>query len=237
MSYSEKFPNIYRDNFFDNWPSQRRKRARTTVDQDTDEEVDLSKTPPYMVCDKCCKLVPSEMASDHLQLCDFRMSQCTTCFAGFLSPKELQEHVHGSHPEVLKEKAGTGPFQCGKCGNTYHKLVLLKQHIAEHQGGKKEATFECGLCTSVYQTIQALAVHFTESHGLKPAKTTKTTTAPAMAKKANDSLPAGYKCGFCGEDFALPQQVADHLKEKHMGELAKYAMEIKGVMMKSCRLA
>ncbi|XP_062706591.1 zinc finger protein 60-like [Aedes albopictus] len=209
VSFSEKFPNIYRDNYFDSWPTQRRKRSKVGMNLDLDEVAD----PIYKVCSRCCKLIPSEAISVHLQTCDFRMSQCTTCFAGFLSPTELLDHVTATHPDALKDDAGTGPFQCGKCDNTYHKLPHLKRHIEDHQKAKLDTKLECGLCVSVFSTLIDLTAHFGNDHGIGRG------AAPSAIEVPIEAGPVSYRCGFCGEDFEQPQQVAEHLQEKHAEEL------------------
>ncbi|XP_021701686.1 zinc finger protein 420 [Aedes aegypti] len=207
ISFSGKFPNIYRDNYFDNWPTQRRKRNKVVTEQED---------PIYSICNKCCKLIPSEAISVHLQTCDFRMSQCTTCFAGFLSINELYDHVKASHPDALQETATTGPFQCGKCDKTFLKLIQLGKHITDHQKTIMEQKLECGLCTSVFATLVNLKAHFIYDHGIGQGAA----TGPAIAP--NELVPVSYKCGFCSEHFAQPQQVAEHLQEKHSEELVQY---------------
>ncbi|XP_062551671.1 zinc finger protein 84-like [Armigeres subalbatus] len=232
ISFTEKFPNIYRDNYFDIWPTQRRKRGKVEVVPDSDEQAERSKSKPYVykVCYKCCKLVPNEVIPVHLQMCDFRMSQCTTCFAGFLSPTELHDHIKASHPDALNETATTGPYQCGKCDNTYFKLPMLEKHISEHQKIIQGSKFECGLCTSVFADMTDLTTHFINEHEIRQDVAM---VAPNDARTATKEVtPLVYKCGFCGEHFGHSQAVADHLKEKHGNDMIQSDQPNVGMLTK-----
>ncbi|XP_055539611.1 zinc finger protein 41-like [Wyeomyia smithii] len=156
-SFSGNFPNIYRDNYFDYKPKPYKQA-------DKRESIDLSVTPTVFLCNKCCKLLPSHMTKAHKELCDFRLYQCTTCFAGFLLAMDLEKHIRKSHPKALDASATVGAFQCGKCSATFVIMNDLVRHIETHQVIDEHSILECGACGAIFLVIEDLRQHLAIFH-------------------------------------------------------------------------
>ncbi|XP_053694925.1 zinc finger protein Xfin-like [Sabethes cyaneus] len=210
-SFSGSFPNIYRDNFFEFKP-------RPYKQADKRESIDLSATPTAFLCNKCCKLLPSNMTKTHKAFCDFRLYQCTTCFAGFLLATDLEKHIESLHPKALDEMAAVGAFQCGKCSATFIEMNALIKHIETHQHIDENSVLECGVCGAIFLSIIELRKHFAEFHLTKHSLTLigQPSSQPNSATTQTndtDSVTIPFNFGSNQETLHKTQDLANHLKE------------------------
>lgn len=175
----------------------------------------------------------------HTKECPF---QCEFCDKSFPSRKEWQRHIikHGSKPYVcelcadsfytkhqltnhMKTHANIRDHVCPQCGKGFTHRGLLRQHLQTHN--KNECL--CHLCNNVYANPRSLRKHYVRVHEVQQESTriynckicliTFPTDHEAKqhSKEHRQSLRSVKRkhiCDICGNDFAYPRNLADHMK-------------------------
>ncbi|XP_072941229.1 uncharacterized protein [Epargyreus clarus] len=153
---------------------------------------------------------------------------CEACGKRCRNNNQLQEHKRARHglgkihkcayceyssatkeALTIHERRHTGerPYICDHCGATFHRRSNLVQHIAIHLPDKN---FQCPVCLKWEKSQKLLQVHRYNKH------------------KANKYR---YLCPECGDSFARPGYVRQHLVRGHgvprgqQGAIQKYEFQ------------
>ncbi|XP_043503192.1 zinc finger protein interacting with ribonucleoprotein K-like [Polistes fuscatus] len=171
---------------------------------------------------------------------------CDICGASYNRRGNMGQHrkthfvIENGEPRLIKEG-----IRCSICRKKVKSLLMLKYHLAKHNGEKK--AYVCTICGKCFSTGSQLKVHqflhtgerpFTCSVCKKGFRTEAIMKQHYLALHTND-YP--HKCPFCDRKFKRLQSLIVH-KRTHTGErpypcpICGRAFAQKGDMMKHTKI-
>ncbi|XP_045507053.1 fez family zinc finger protein 2-like [Colias croceus] len=162
-------------------------------------------------CNICNKILANQKTyENHMQRHNGCRFICEHCGKGFPVLAELQNHIvarHGTGPclqcklcpfkaykkfdlmEHERIHTGERPFTCEKCGLTFRRRAIWKNHLIYHT----EKQIQCTLCPKKFHRRSQMMVHYNSMH---------------------DRMYM-YVCAKCDAMYAKPVTVRRHMMDKH----------------------
>lgn len=193
----------------------------------------LSETTDGLMCKVCSMFLPNT--------CSFRAHQrihahkspycCPEC--GILSRSaDIQKHIR----ENCLHYARKAWYKCLHCDLVFKSLQGQKTHIDEKHC---ETFFKCSACPVAFKTSDRCEVHLTNKHNaskLSPQLIFKCSCETIFKKRhllyqhfhqdAYKRVTCVFKCPKCHSVFALKQQLMQHFKGVHVGDVEKTQKQI-----------
>ncbi|XP_072536499.1 zinc finger protein 1035 isoform X2 [Salminus brasiliensis] len=84
-----------------------------------------------------------------------RKHQCSLCNKSYRTPSQLSKHAK-KHPELQRQKEGSGDHRCDMCYKSFALLSQLQKHQETHVG---QVVYECTECDKAFAFLNLLEEH------------------------------------------------------------------------------